>query len=352
MFRYFLLAILSILMGCWGYFYGGFEEKRPYELDYKKMVINLPVAYAKELKNTKMGLGEKYLAEDMAFEIEKLGYKVAIYTKEDTYSNWNFKEGIELYMRKDPELELDTYHGFVDKDKVAVLFETVPYNDFVLRNADIVITGSNKKNEENLRKGINSYYLPQFTRLDEFYNDYDDNHKSELLFVGNRWGGQGIRKTIKYAIRNNIKIDVYGQGWEEFFVGDKKEWYKGQQIENDKLRYYYSSADIVLNDTREDMIEAGFISNRIFDASACGAFIISDYIKEIEEIYGDSIAMYKNEEEFVELVKYYLNNKDEREEKAKKAQEITIKRFGGQKVLGDMMKIIEDYIAKNKDVIN
>jgi spore maturation protein CgeB len=62
--------------------------------------------------------------------------------------------------------------------------------------------------------------------------------------------------------------------------------------------------------------------------------------------------MYKNEEEFVELVKYYLNNKDEREEKAKKAQEITIKRFGGQKVLGDMMKIIEDYIAKNKDVIN
>ena len=100
------------------------------------------------------------------------------------------------------------------------------------------------------------------------------------------------------------------------------------------------------------MIEAGFISNRIFDASACGAFIISDYIKEIEEIYGDSIAMYKNEEEFVELVKYYLNNKDEREEKAKKAQEITIKRFGGQKVLGDMMKIIEDYIAKNRDVIN
>ena len=50
---------------------------------------------------------------------------------------------------------------------------------------------------------------------------------------------------------------------------------------------------------------------------------------------------------YIKDVVLELNNIDD-----KIIREITIKRFGGQKVLGDMMKIIEDYIAKNKDVIN
>ncbi len=43
-----------------------------------------------------------------------------------------------------------------------------------------------------------------------------------------------------------------------------------------ELARYYSSASIVLNDHWDDMRDEGFISNRIYDALACGAFVISD----------------------------------------------------------------------------
>ena len=123
---------------------------------------------------------------------------------------------------------------------------------------------------------------------------------------------------------------------------------KGNQIDNDELKYYYSSADIVLNDTRGDMIEAGFISNRIFDVTACGGFLISDYIEGIEEIYGDAIPMYKTEEEFVELINYYLSHPEERKIKAQKAHEITMKNFGSKEIVSRMIEIMKGYaLEKN-----
>ena len=57
---------------------------------------------------------------------------------------------------------------------------------------------------------------------------------------------------------------------------------KGEGIPNAELRRYYSAADIVLNDHWDDMRTEGFISNRIYDALACGAFVISDHIEGIE----------------------------------------------------------------------
>ena len=95
------------------------------------------------------------------------------------------------------------------------------------------------------------------------------------------------------------------------------------------INKYYASAKIVLNDHRREMKEAGFISNRIFDATASGALVISDYIPEIEKIYGDTVPMWQTEQELIELVKYYLapEHETERKEKADRAREITLKHF-------------------------
>ena len=335
----FIVFFSSVLFGFYGKNIGN-----PYELDYNRVVINLPITYTKFLEDKTLGLGEKYLAEDLKAELEKNGFEVRLFTWEDTYSNRNFKEGFELFMRAWPELYLPEYHQFVDKDRISVLFETIPYKLEEVRNADLIFTGSLKKDKEYKKMGLNSYFFPQFTRLDKFYNAPKEELKTKLLFVGNVWSLEMRRKTVDYAVRNNLKIDIYGKGWEQFLDGEDLELIKGEQILNDDLKYYYSSADIVLNDTRDDMIEAGFISNRIFDATACGAFVISDYIKEIEEVYGDSIVMYKSEEEFVELINYYLEHPEEREIKAKKAQEITIRRFGADKAVGVMAKIMREYV--------
>ena len=93
------------------------------------------------------------------------------------------------------------------------------------------------------------------------------------------------------------------------------------------------------------MKEKGFINNRIYDATAAGALVISDYMKEIEEVYGDSVPMYKNKEELKEKLAYYLSHEDKRLEKAQKAREITLKYFTNKAAA---KKILEK--AKRDDI--
>ncbi len=322
------------------------NQQRPYSLNYNRIGINLPIALNETLKQDKYPLGERYLAEHLKEDFINNGYEVEIFAIEDVLLSTNYKAGFEVYMRSFPELEMTDYHSVFDKDKIAVLMETIPYKLEQVKNADIIFTGSIKKNEEYRKLGINSYFIPQFTKLDHFYPAYKEEYKSKILYVANQWPDFEMRKTVRYAINNNIEIDIYGTNWDDKLDEKSRYLLKANQLSNDELKYYYSSADIVLNDTREDMIEAGFVSNRIFDVTACGGFIISDYIEGIEEIYGDAIPMYKTEEEFVALIKYYLEHEEERREKALKAHEITKKYFSSDKVVARMLEIMKGYVLE------
>ena len=337
-----VLLLLGIVVGVWF----GMASYRPYQLNYDRAVINLPITYTKYLSDDTYALGEKYLAEDLAAELIHQGIDTKLYTFEDSLSNRNFNEGFEILMRSGPELKLNTYHDFADKDRVLVLFETIPYELERVKNADIVLTGSFKKNQFYREKGINSYFLSQFTRTDKFYHAPKDNLKRQLLFVANQWPDFPIRKTVQYAKDMGIQIDVFGDNWDNILVDEAASWWKARQIPNEQLKYFYSSADIVLNDTRPDMIEAGFISNRIFDATACGALVISDYMPEIEEIYGDSVPMYKSPEEFKELIEFYLSHPEERHRLALKAQKITLEKFTADKVIAHMIDILQSYVRE------
>lgn len=340
------IATAFLIGGSFGFYYE--YLKRPFELDYDRVVFNLPMVFRKYLYDRAYPLGEKYYAEDMARAFEKNGKTAKLFTMEDTYSNINFKAGFEVYLRAWPELGLSSYHGYFDKDRISVLVETIPYKISEVRNADIVFTGSLKKNGEYRKLGINSYFLPQFTSFDKFYPAFDERYRTKILYVANRWEKEKIRKSLDFAIKNGFSVDVYGVGWEDVLEGDRAFMWKGYQIVGDMLKYYYSSADIVLNDTRDDMRELGVISNRIFDVTACQGFIISDYMPEIEEIYGDSVPMYKNEREFKTLIDYYLGHPEERKEKAKKAHLITKERFGADTVIPKMIKIMDDYRQKKE----
>ncbi len=342
-----LVVIVAILGALLGYFKENIGNT--YKLNYNRMVMNLPINYNVHLDNKKYALGEKYLAEDMAIEFRKNGFEVELYTWEDTYSNKNFKEGFEFFMRDWPELKLPKYHDYVDEDRISVLYETIPYSVEEVKKMDIIFTSSPKRNKLYKDLGLNSYFTPQYTRLDKFYPSYDEKYKTKLLFIGNVWNIETYRKTVEYAIKNNINIDIYGKGWKDILDEKYHHLIKADQVLSKDLKYYYSSADIVFNDTREDMRENGFISNRIFDVTACGGFVISDYIKEVEDIYGDSIAMYKNEEEFVKLVEYYLSHPDERMEKAKRAHEITVKNFSAEVGIKNMSEILRKYAKKYED---
>ena len=324
-----------------GYFL--YPQTNPYDLNYKNITLNVLIEYTRDMLKPNYPSGEKYLAEDMAKEFDKLGFNAEMYSLERTYANRDFREGFALYLRPLPELRSDDYHKLYDNDKISVLYETFTYNLNEVKNADIVFTGSLKKHKEYNKLGINSNFLPQFTRTDKFYPSFKKDYKTNIIFIGNQWNGLPTRPIINMIKDTGLKVDIYGNGYDEVLTGDYAQLWKAAQVLPEELKYYYSSADIVLNDTRPDMIEAGFISNRIFDVSACKGFIISDYIPEIAEIYGDAIPMYKNKEELKTLVEYYLAHPEERKEKAERAYQITVNNYSAEKIIAQMIEKLQQY---------
>ncbi len=297
--------------------------------------------------------GDYWVAKDIEAKFKELGYRSLIYFPSSQISNIG---DIDIYIRGGIPLP----KRMISKDRFSIMYFLFPFfnneekfntenfdmNYYIdeikdeLLKFDAVAIASEKlvtilKNKYN----FNVYYVPQFTDLKKFYYDYDEKLKSEILFVGNK---TFYRKAPAIVLENNLPITIYGDNW-----GDVA---KAKYVDNQILRKYYSSAKIVLNDTRESMKTLGFVINRIFDVTACNGFIISDYVKEVEEIYGDSVPMYKTDEELIDLLKYYLDPKNEQErlEKAQRAYEITINNFTADIISNKFENIIKDLEAQRR----
>ncbi|MDO5852388.1 MAG: glycosyltransferase [Methanobacteriaceae archaeon] len=141
----------------------------------------------------------------------------------------------------------------------------------------------------------------QCTNKNRFYKEYDDNYNHELLFVGNSRNVH--RKIIKDLLPTTHDLAVYGAGWNRII---NKKYVIADHINNNQLRYAYSSCEILLNDHWKDMREEGFISNRIFDGLACGALIISDNVTGLHELF-PNVLTYDTKEELKIIIDKELN---------------------------------------------
>lgn len=147
----------------------------------------------------------------------------------------------------------------------------------------------------------------QCTDPDIFYPDPDEKYKHDLLFVGN--SRKVYRKIIRDLLPTNNDLAVYGANWNGLI---DKRYIKGDHIPNNELRKAYSSSKILLCDHWEDMRDKGFLSNRLFDAFACNAFIISDKVRGGEDVFGDAFITYDDPKELKELIDNYLTYGEKR----------------------------------------
>ena len=159
--------------------------------------------------------------------------------------------------------------------------------------------------------------LLQCTDPDIFYPDENpDVPAEELLFVGN--SRKQYREAVRYAIEGDLPIGVYGTHWSMFIPPS---FVRGEYIDNGTLRQHYTRCAILLNDHWASMRENGFISNRIFDAAGCGAFVLSDAARGSADLFGDDLVTYRSEQEFGERVEYYLAHPEERRAVANRLKE-------------------------------
>jgi len=160
--------------------------------------------------------------------------------------------------------------------------------------------------------------LEQATDPRVFFADSDSDPAfvRELVFVGNSRGVR--RKLLDDLLPTTHDLAVWGGGWEGTAV---ESHLLGEYLPNHELRKAYSSAAIVLCDHWPDMRDAGFRSNRLYDALACGALVVSDRVAGLDGSLGDAVLTYEDSGELGPLLERLLADPAERARRRHGARE-------------------------------
>lgn len=125
----------------------------------------------------------------------------------------------------------------------------------------------------------------------------DADSGDDVLFVGSTRGE--FRPVVRDALAAGIDLSVYGVGWEAFLPVDR---IRGEFLANDRLPAAYAAAGVVLNDHWRDMAEQGFLSNRLFDATATGTRVVSDEATGLREVFGQAVRTYTGAQSLGDLL--------------------------------------------------
>lgn len=107
----------------------------------------------------------------------------------------------------------------------------------------------------------------------------------EVVFVGSTHDGRR-RRLVEDAVASGIPLAVHGAGWEGL-VPDHV--WKSEYVPNEDLPALYRRHGLVLADHWPDMAANGFVANRVFDAMAAGARVLSDDVVGIEQRFGPDL---------------------------------------------------------------
>ncbi|WP_158564375.1 glycosyltransferase [Jiangella anatolica] len=237
--------------------------------------------------------GDVHFARDLADALGRLGQQVAVDRRTAFDRSTAYLDEVTLTLRG-----LESYAP--DPFRTNLLW-VISHPDAVTEREagrfDAVFAASASwAAERSARWGVPVRPLLQATAPERFQPRSFDG-AGPVLFVGS--GRRGvIRRTLRDAILAGVDVHVYGLNWRDDIPA---RYLRGDYLPNADLSAAYGQARVVLNDHWADMRAHGFISNRVFDAVAAGARVISDPIDGIAEIFGPAVRTYSTPTELAAL---------------------------------------------------
>ena len=139
---------------------------------------------------------------------------------------------------------------------------------------------------------------------------------TEILFIGGLQKKHSNRWDILENIFNNFgdKLEVHGYGLDEVPLKYKFRAIVKGPIFGDEYKRKVASSVIVINLLLDGYENFTGINNRIFEVLMLKSFLITPFNKGIEDFFqiGRDLVTFKNNNELIDLIKFYTKNKEER----------------------------------------
>ena len=251
---------------------------------------------------TKHQWGDHHFALALKRALERLGHTVRIDILPEWYSGVTAADeavivlrGLSRYEPSPTSINLMWLISHPDDVSLAEMRE---YDHVFVASAPLA---------ERLKPRLGERVSPLLQCTDpELFRPATESVGHRVLFVGN--SRAQFRPMVRWALDRGVgELALFGSGWAGL-VPD--EYLKGEHIRNEDLHRYYSGAGVLLNDHWPDMAAEGFISNRLFDAAACGATIVSDPVAGLSDVFGDLVYVCPNKADLTYCVDSALMAED------------------------------------------
>lgn len=168
----------------------------------------------------------------------------------------------------------------------------------------------------------------------------------DLIFVAN------ARLTRRHIIDDltptELDLAVYGREWTADLIDPRH--VRAEAIPNAQLHRYYSAARIVLNDHWPEMAEEGFVSNRVYDAVASGAVVVSDRVAGMDEQFDGAVVTYRGRKDLHATITRLLADGEERRLRAERGRLAVLERHTFAVRIARLMALVEPFLPLERSV--
>lgn len=226
------------------------------------------------------------------------------------------------------------------------------------------ITTYSKAVEKYKKIGINNVIRSQWAANTDIYKKIESNDSfRDVTFVGT-WS-RPRQKIISALERAGVKVNAYGSGWKQGRVNKDKmlEIFSNSKINlalnpapslfnvNSLARLFFKRSrnkfvpDFHLWNNLKSWFNRRIpqIKARHFEIPACGGFVISSLADDIENYFepNKEMVFYKNLDDLIGKIKYYLEHNEERRKIAESSYQRVIKHHTYEKRFSEIFQKIK-----------